>query len=303
MDRKGRLMQSLGRAIPLRRDPAPSRWAYRMQRLWLTPLFRVTMRIGMPAFFIVLAMGIYLSDASRRDAFVNLATVTKDKVTERPMFMVNLLSINGASPELADAVRQKLDLRLPQSSLSLDLDAIRVDAERLDAVETAVVRLGAGNVLEVTITERTPAWVWRTEQGPMLLDATGHRIAGLANREDRADLPLVAGDGADKAVLEAQAVLAAASPWAPRIRGLVRVSDRRWDLMLDRDQTILLPADGPVAAIEGLIALDKAEHILDRDLTAIDLRNPLRPVLRLAPPAMNALRQSQGLTVIPESKT
>jgi cell division protein FtsQ len=56
MDRKGRLMQSLGRALPLRRDPAPSRWAYRMQRLWLTPLFRVTMRVGMPAFFVALAL-------------------------------------------------------------------------------------------------------------------------------------------------------------------------------------------------------------------------------------------------------
>ncbi|HEX9858962.1 MAG TPA: cell division protein FtsQ, partial [Paracoccaceae bacterium] len=27
-----------------RRDPAPSRAAYRMQRLWLTPVFRAVMR-------------------------------------------------------------------------------------------------------------------------------------------------------------------------------------------------------------------------------------------------------------------
>ncbi len=296
-------MQSLGRAIPLRRDPAPSRWAYRMQRLWLTPLFRATIRIGLPAFFIVLALGIYLSDTARRDAFANLAVAAKDKVTERPMFMVNLLSINGASPELADAVRGKLDLRLPQSSLALDLSAIRVSAERLDAVASAVVRLGAGNVLQVTITERQPTWVWRTAAGLMLLDASGHRIAGLAAREDRADLPLVAGEGADQAVTEAQAVLTAAAPFTARIRGLIRISDRRWDLMLDRDQRILLPADAPVAAVEGLIALDKAEQILARDLTVVDLRNPQHPVLRLAPPAMNALRQSQGLTVFPESKT
>ena len=200
-------------------------------------------------------------------------------------------------------MRGKLDLHLPQSSLSLDLDAIRVSAERLDAVASAVVRLGAGNVLQVTITERQPAWVWRTEQGLMLLDASGHRIAGLATRADRADLPLVAGEGADQAVAEAQAILAAATPFAPRIRGLVRISARRWDLMFDRDQRVLLPANAPVAAVEGLIALDKAEQILARDLTAVDLRNPQHPVLRLAPPAMNALRQSQGLTVIPESKT
>ena len=45
-------MQSLGRARPvqsgIRRDPAPTRWQYRMQRLWLTPLFRVLCRLGLP---------------------------------------------------------------------------------------------------------------------------------------------------------------------------------------------------------------------------------------------------------------
>jgi cell division protein FtsQ len=296
-------MQSLGRALPLRRDPAPSRWAYRMQRLWLTPLFRVTMRVGMPAFFLTLALGIYLSDAGRRDAFVNLASTVKEHVAERPMFMVNLLSIDGASPELADAVRARLNLSLPISSLALDLDAIRSSAEQLDAVANAVVRLGAGNVLQVTIVERQPAWVWRTDASLMLLDGTGHRIAGLEARTDRADLPLIAGDGADQAVAEARAILQAASPFAARLRGLVRISDRRWDIILDRDQRILLPADGPVAAVEGLVALDKAENILARDLLSIDLRNPQRPVLRLAPAALDALRQSQGITVPTESKT
>ena len=296
-------MQSLGRAMPLRRDPAPSRWAYRMHRLWLTPLFRVTMRVGMPAFFLTLALGIYLSAPVRRENCAGVMVAAKDKVTERPMFMVNLLSIDGASPELADAVRQKLNLHLPQSSLALDLDAVRVQAEKLDAVASAVVRLGAGNVLQVGITERQPAWVWRIGQGLMLLDADGHRIAGLPSRADRADLPLVAGDGADAAVKEATAILQAASSLLPRVRGLIRISDRRWDLMLDRDQRILLPADGPVAAVEGLLALDKAENILARDLVVIDLRNPQRPVLRLAQSALDALRQSQGLTVSTESKT
>ncbi|MEO6301093.1 MAG: cell division protein FtsQ, partial [Paracoccaceae bacterium] len=75
-------MQSLGRALPLRRDPAPSRWAYRMQRLWLTPLFRVTMRVGLPAFLITLAVGIYLSDQARRDAFAENFTEIKVKVEQ-----------------------------------------------------------------------------------------------------------------------------------------------------------------------------------------------------------------------------
>lgn len=282
-------MQSLGRALPLRRDPAPSRWAYRMQRLWLTPAFRVAMRLGLPVFLVVLVAGLYLSDAARRENAAATFGALRSSVAERPMFMVKLLSITGAAPELADAVRAKLALKLPQSSLDLDLDAIREAAERLDAVQTAVVRLGVGNVLELQITERVPAWVWRSDAGLMMLDATGHRIAGLAERGDRPDLPLVAGQGADKAIPEAAAILAAA-PWAKRIRGLVRMSDRRWDIVLDRDQRILLPAHDPVSAVQALATLDHAEDILSRDLVAVDMRNPDRPVLRLTPHALETLR-------------
>ena len=295
-------MQSLGRAIPLRRDPAPSRWAYRMQRLWLTPLFRVTMRVGVPAFILALSAGLYLSDQARRDAFGSGYTEIKTSVEQRPEFMVGLLSIDGASPALSDAVRVKVRVDLPQSRFDLDLDAIQARAEGLDAVASAEVRIGMGGVLQVVITEREPAFVWRSEPGLMLLDASGHRIAGLADRADRADLPLVAGFGAEAALGEAAEILHALGPLAPRLRGLVRISERRWNVVLDRDQAILLPADNATAALEGLIALNEAEDILARDLISIDLRNEHRPVLRLAPFALDELRRAQGIAPT-ESKT
>ena len=295
-------MQSLGRALPMRRDPAPSRWAYRMQRLWLTPLFRVTMRVGLPAFVLALGVGIYLSDADRRAAFGQSYADIKTNVEQRPEFMVGLMAIDGASPALTDAVRAKVAQKLPISRFDLDLDALQTKAESLDAVASALVKVGAGGVLQIGITEREPAFVWRSDAGLVMIDATGHRIAGLTERIDRADLPLIAGAGADLAVAEATALLQAAGPLTPRIRGLVRISERRWNLILDRDRSVLLPAGNPVGALEALIALNQAEDLLARDLTSIDLRNEHRPVLRLAPFALEELRRAQGITPT-ESKT
>lgn len=295
-------MQSLGRAIPLRRDPAPSRWAYRMQRLWLTPLFRVSMRVGLPAFVVALSAGIYLADDDRRAAFGQSYEQVKTSIEQRPEFMVGLLAIDGATPALSDAVRAKVDVKLPLSRFDLDFDTLKAQAETLDAVANAEVKVGTGGVLQITITERVPAFVWRSDAGLVMVDATGHRIAGLPERSYRADLPLIAGEGADKAVAEAQAILQAAGPLTQRLRGLVRISNRRWNVVLDRDQTVLLPADNPIAALEGLIALNQAEDILARDLLSIDLRNERRPVLRLAPFALEELRRAQGIAPT-ESKT
>ncbi len=286
------------RAAPragLRRDPAPSRWAYRMQRLWLTPLFRVTFRVGLPIFVVALVAGLYLRDDARRAQVTGLFTGMVDKFQSRPEFRVSLVSVEGAAPELAEAIRARLKLNLPQSSFDLDLDGARQRIEALDAVATAELRVRSGGVLQVLITERVPALVWREGDRIEMLDATGARVAGLSARDDRPDLPLIAGEGADRAAAEALELFTIAQGITPRLRGLVRVGDRRWDLVLDRNQKIMLPEQNAPAALERLIALDKAEDLLARDILTVDLRNEQRPVLRLSPYAMSERRNAMGI--------
>lgn len=281
------------RAAPapgVRRDPAPSRWAYRMNRLWLTPLFRVLVRVGAPAFVLAFGVGIWVSDAERRSTITDTVTQWRDAFQNRPEFMVNLMAIEGASPVLADTLRRDLALDLPASSFHLDLEAIRDRVQTFDAVASAELRVIPGGILQIAVTERMPALVWRNAEGLRLIDATGHSIAEIPTRALRGDLPLVVGEGADRAAAEALAIMAAAAPLTARIRGLVRMGDRRWDLVLDRDQRVLLPADAPVRAVQRAIALDQTEGLLSRDVTAVDLRNDRRPTLRLAPDAAEALR-------------
>ncbi|MBC2837296.1 cell division protein FtsQ/DivIB [Paragemmobacter straminiformis] len=278
-----------------RRDPAPSRWAYRMQRLWLTPLFRLLFRVGLPVLVLGGVTAIYVANDARRAGLVQGYVDLREKFQNRPEFMVGLVSVEGASTELAEAIRARAGLKLPASSFDLDLDAARARIEDLDAVAKAELRVRSGGVLQVLITERMPVMVWRTDDRIEMLDETGHRVASLGARADRADLPLIAGAGADKAAGEALEIFAAAQPVLPRVRGLVRIGDRRWDVVLDRNQKIMLPEHNAVAALERLIALDRAEDLLARDVLTVDLRNEERPVLRLAPNAMNERRKAQGI--------
>ena len=271
-----------------RRDPAPSRLSYRWHRIWLTPLYRRLLRLGLPAFLVALAFGIWFGDTGRRERSFAVVTAIRDQIASRPEFRVSGLVISGASPATERAIVEALGLSFPVSSLGLDLDGLRTRLTGLDAVADAGLRVNAEGALEVRVRERLPILVWRHGEGLDLLDETGHRVAALATRADRPDLPLIAGQGAEAAVPEALALLAAAEPLRARMRGLVRMGERRWDLVLDRGQRILLPAEGAAAALERIIALDQAEDLLDRDVTAVDLRNGHRPTLRLAPHAMAA---------------
>lgn len=300
-------MQPLNRRTaqdgPRRHDPAPSYWDYKMQRLWLTPLFRVLFRVGVPTLGLAAVVGLALMNDTRRAALADGITQITEKFQARPEFRVSLLAVEGASPDLADAVRARLAVKLPQSSFDLDLDALREKAESLDAVAGAELAVRSGGVLQVTIVEREPALIWRSAGGLTLLDASGRRVAGLASRGDRPDLPVIAGEGADAAAAEALELVDAAGPLVTRLRGLVRVGERRWDVVLDRDQRLMLPADRPVQALERLLALDQAEDLLARDLVAIDLRHEKRPVLRLGEDALTAARRARGLIPNEEKKT
>ena len=285
------------RPVGARRDPAPSRWAYRLHRLWLTPLFRGILRVGLPAGLAAFAAGAWLSDQDRADALRTAVHDVRRAIEERPEFTVRLMAIDGASPGVDEDIREILPVEFPTTSFDLDLEHMRAVITGLDAVKSAQLRIRPGGILRVTVTEREPAAIWRAEHGLDLLDRDGHRVAPLDARTDRPDLPLIAGQGADAHVAEALALVRAAHPIAGRLRGLVRVGERRWDVVLDRGQRILLPEEAPVAALERVIALSLApdEDLLARDITVVDMRHSARPTVRLAPDAVREYRRMKTL--------
>ncbi len=280
-----------------RRDPAPSRLTYKVNRLWLTPLYRSLMRVGLPTFLILTALGWYFANPTNRYAISEKIEEVRRSVETRPEFMVKLMAIEGATPVVDTAIRELLPVDFPTSSFDLDLESMQAKVAELDVIEAVSLRIRPGGVLEVAVSERQPVLVWRAPGAIELIDASGHRVASLVERGARPDLPLVAGEGADEHVPEALALIRAAAPLADRLRGLVRVGMRRWDVVLAGGKLIQLPEDTPVAALEQVLALDQAQDLLARNVTHVDMRNPRRPTLRLAPPAVAELRRIRSLSL------
>lgn len=292
-------MRSLSLGLPLgrrrrpaRHDPAPSRLSYRLQRLALTPMWRRLLRFGLPLGTLALIAAVVLSDDARREALWSWADGVKTSIEDRPEFMVRMMSVEGASPAVAQQVRAAAQVTYPISSFKLDLPAMHAAIVALDPVSRADLRVRSGGILEVRVTERMPVAVWRRDDGLELVDRDGVRVARIRARTERPELPLIAGRGAAGKVPEALALLAAARPLEKRVRGLVRVGQRRWDLVLDRSQRIMLPADAPVRALEQVMALDEAQDIFDRDVTVVDMRNPRRPTVRLGHDAAAGLHHA-----------
>lgn len=276
--------------VAARNDPAPSRWAYRYQRLMLTPVFRKMLRVGLPFCLTFSVAAFYLSDAKVQQSIVGTFEDLRSQIQNRPEFMVNVLSVEGASDGVAAAIREGFGARLPVSSFDIDLEDLRRQFEEMPAVASAAVRLRQGGVLEVAVTERVPAALIVTRDGMQMVDIEGVVIALVSDRQARPDLPVLTGEGAAAQVAEALAIRAAAAPLWHRMRGLVRMGERRWDLVLDRGQRILLPEENPVRALERVIVLNESRDMkmLDRDISTVDMRLVDRPTLRMREDALEA---------------
>lgn len=271
---------------PPKSDPAPSRWAYRMERLMLTPLFRKVLKVGVPFCIAFMAGTIYLSDEDRQEKLVLAIADMREQIETRPEFMVNLLTVKGASRVTEEDIREIFPVKFPASSFDLELDELRVLIEALPAVADASVRIRQGGVLVAEVSERRPVALWRHREGLAIVDVEGVVVGNVESRAERAGLPLVVGKGAEKVLPEALSVLHAAQPLSSRVKGLVRMGERRWDVVLDRDQRIQLPAIGPVRALERVIVLNQVQDMLERDLVVVDMRLAERPTIRMSEAAV-----------------
>jgi cell division protein FtsQ len=277
-----------------RRDPAPSRLRYRLNRIWLRPGVRRATNFGVPMLAGVLAASTVMAHYDLRGHVASLVEAAREAIVERPQFTITRIDVPDVSRDLAEAIRVAAFVRLPASSLELDVNAVRDRIESLDAVQRARVRALASGVLEIRAIERVPLVVWRSDAGLELLDRDGVRVAEVDSRVRRPDLPLIAGDGAEDHVPEALALLAETRPVAERVRALVRRGERRWDLVLDRGQVVKLPETDPVLALRRVMALDAAEGVFARDLEVVDLRDPTRPMLRLTGHAISELERLEA---------
>ncbi len=286
------LVRPAAEAIPrLRRDPAPSVWAYRYQRLMLTPFYRRLVKVGLPLGAVLVVALLWLSSEQHRALVAAKYDAMMDAVRERPEFMVTAVQITGADRALTAAISEVARIDLPVSSFDLDVDALRAKVTDLTAVRAAQVKVNPGGTLEIAVVQRTPVAVWRFADGLRLIDDEGVMTGMIAERADRSDLPLIAGDGAKDAIDEALQLFAAAAPIAPRVRGLVRMGERRWDMVLDNDLRILIPTGHPAQALERVIAFQQALEMRARDVAFVDMRLGDRPTLRLNPIAATVVRQ------------
>lgn len=186
---------------------------------------------------------------------------------------------NGVLSELD--LFQEVGLDGWTSLIGYDADAARERIEAQAWVQSAAVRKVYPTTLEIEIVEHKPAALWQHGSQLSVVDAEGKVIAPFTGSRF-ADLPLVVGMGAAESGAALMTLVSSYPSLATRVKGYVRVADRRWDLRLDNGLTIKLPEGREGAALEQLVAFERDNALFSRDIEVVDMRFADRLVVRLS---------------------
>jgi cell division protein FtsQ len=163
--------------------------------------------------------------------------------------------------------------------LGFSLEDTRANIEMIPWVEHATVERRLPGTLVVNLQERLPFAIWQNQGKFVLVDRTGQVVANQDVAAFR-HLPLIVGLGAPAAAAALLDALQQRPALLEKISASVRVGERRWNLRMVSGTDVMLPEGHEVVALDRLIQLQQDHAVLDRPLSAIDLRLPDRLVFR-----------------------
>ncbi|MGI9358653.1 MAG: cell division protein FtsQ/DivIB [Paracoccaceae bacterium] len=290
----GCIVRSLRQKVRGNIDPAPSRIAYRIMRLMLIPRLRLIFTLGFPSLLIFCAtLGLFINI----NVWENISALKKDlklAFVERPEFMIKVASIDGSSDELANEIREILPLDFPVSYFDLDIKYLHKVVNEIPAVASAAIKISVGGVLQINVTEKSPAFIWRKDNVMSVIDETGSFIRIANSRVDYPKLPLVVGEAANLVVSEISSLMQANEYFKDHVRAFIRVGERRWDLILENNVRIMLPQREFLAAFDRLMLMDEAGSLLSGRLSNIDMRLVVRPTVRVDTVSVDPLRTNSN---------
>lgn len=217
-----------------------------------------------------------------------------DDVTAALGFAVEKVEIRGLAESDSTEIVDRIDLARHPSLLTLDVEGARKRVAEIPWLADVTVRKSFPNTLVVSLRERKAYALWQDDGRISVVDQAGAVMADTLQPR-HAELPLVVGIGANKRAGEAIALMGAAPEIRQKIRAAVLVAERRWNLVTIDGVEIRLPEEGAAGALAEVARLDHAKRLLDRDITAVDMRTPDRLTLKLSDAAAQARRDTLKL--------
>jgi cell division protein FtsQ len=258
------------RSFGRRKQPGRIARAWRAVTGWLIfrrPILILTGALVLAAFVVALFAGGYIGRTAA--AVDNGVAATMDGAG----FSISRVHLIGNGRTPAEQIVAALGFKPGQPIFAADIQSARLRLERLPWVADADVRRHYPDDISVRIAEKLPFALWQADDGKLWVVERDGGLITTDGVEQFRGLPLLAGEGGSAAADIVDAISQHRAVSA-RVRAYQRVSDRRWNLILDDGVMVKLPEQNWQKELDALEHLIIDKGILERDVVEIDLRSP-----------------------------
>ncbi len=200
-------------------------------------------------------------------------------------YALTTLEVEGRKETPKDDIMLALGAMKGDPILGVDLEAARQRLVDLPWVTAAVVERRLPGTLRVSLTEAEPMALWQKKGDFYLVSQTGDVLA-VKDVARFGKLPVLVGDAAPQKAGDLFAMLTLEPELKKRVTAAVFVGNRRWNLRLDNGVDVKLPEQNAAAAWQQFAVLERQHHLLDKDVSVIDLRQGDKLVVRQAHPPL-----------------
>ena len=194
-------------------------------------------------------------------------------------FSVRDVYVAGRKETEQRDVLAALGVKIGDPILYFDAEAARERLIELGWVEDARIERRLPGRIVVTLKERVPIAIWQRNKKFVLVDGNGH-VIGSEGLERYSHLKIIIGDDAPTHAADLLAMLKREPEMMRRVTHATWVSGRQWNIRIENAIDIRLPADNPEAAWQKLLEMERDHGVLQRDITAVDLRVPEHTTVR-----------------------
>lgn len=223
-----------------------------------------------------------------------------DKTVEWGFRVENIL-VEGRIYSDPEILRALIDAERGQPILTFNPKEAADLIGRMSWVREVTVQRRWPNSIYVGLSERLPIALWKSKDKLFVIDERGAVITDYQLERFR-DLILVDGDSA-AALKSVDLIKSLQVEMLVYERAEIAkwVGQRRWDLKLQSGVIVKLPEEDQALALRRLSRAQEDDNVLDKDLLSIDLRDPMRMIVRTRPGAVHEYKSDLSRSSSQES--
>ena len=278
-------------------DPAPSRLAYKINRLLYRFWFKLLLIIVFLASSVLLAKKVVYQNVDLNAEIRFLTEESSSLYKGLTELSISKISVKGAKEPLKKEIIILVQNAATEGFSALKAQALREKIQEINKVEKAFVKLSTDGSVNVEVIQRKEAVVFFNNHLYEVLDSNGVILSINQHYQGLSSLPLLVGKDGQKNINELLLLINEIGSFQSEVLYYEWVGERRWNIHMKNDLVFKLPENNLNKGLEVMRMFLNETDTLLKPIVSVDLRNIDKPIIKLreAPPEQHISKKAERL--------